>query len=124
MTVIATRSTVHAGASAPAVLILAVLSGTAGEIVRDLLCGRRLPQLLHEEIYTLTSLTGATAYLVSGRAGFTGTAPTALSAALVFALRMTAVRLDLHLPRLGHRQTVYRDGPRCPVPPNQGPHTP
>ncbi|MFJ7905099.1 trimeric intracellular cation channel family protein [Streptomyces sp. NPDC096198] len=120
VTVIGARAAIHADATAPAVLILAVLSGTAGEIVRDLLCGRHLPQLLHEEVYALTALVGAAALLLADRANWTGTAPTALSAALVFVLRLAAAHLDLHLPRLGRRQPAQPKGPHRPDPSQQG----
>ncbi|WP_327411954.1 TRIC cation channel family protein [Streptomyces sp. NBC_01233] len=83
-----------------AVLILAVLTGVTGEVVRDVLCGEFPPLLLREEVYATAALAGAAAYLGLPGAGAPGTATTDVSAALVFTLRLAAVFRDLHLPRL------------------------
>ncbi|MGW2552893.1 trimeric intracellular cation channel family protein [Streptomyces sp. NPDC001635] len=108
VTVIGAHASLKAGATAPAVLILAVLTGVAGEIVRDVLCGRRLPQLLCEEVYALTALAGAGCLLLADRFGWTGAGPVVLGATLVFVLRMASIRFDLHLPRMGHRLSAAR----------------
>ncbi|MFF4410172.1 trimeric intracellular cation channel family protein [Streptomyces sp. NPDC001404] len=104
VTVIGAHAAIEAGVAAPAVLILAVLTGTAGEIVRDLLCGRSLPQLLHEEVYALAALAGASCFLLCDRLGWSGTGPALLGTAVVFALRVTAIRFGLQLPRLGRHK--------------------
>ncbi|WP_404953076.1 TRIC cation channel family protein [Streptomyces sp. 147326] len=83
-----------------AVLILAVLSGVTGEVVRDVLCGEFPPLLLREEVYATAALAGAAAYLGLHWAGVPDTANTAVSAAPVVTLRLAAVFRDLHLPRL------------------------
>ncbi|MFD4869988.1 TRIC cation channel family protein [Streptomyces sp. NPDC058412] len=74
--------------------------GGGGEVVRDVLCGEFPPLLLREEVYATAALAGAAAYLGLHRAGVPDTVDTAVSAGLVFTLRMAAVFLDLHLPRL------------------------
>ncbi|WP_405486175.1 trimeric intracellular cation channel family protein [Streptomyces sp. NBC_00096] len=100
VTVIGARAAIDAHVTPVAVLILAVLTGVTGEVVRDVLCGEFPPLLLREEVYATAALAGALCYLGLHWAGAPDTANTAVSAALVFGLRMTAVFRDLHLPRL------------------------
>lgn len=100
VTVIGARAAIDAHVTPLAVLILAVLTGITGEVVRDVLCGEFPPLLLREEVYATAALAGAAAYLGLHRAGTPDTLNTVLSAGLVLALRMTAVFRGLHLPRL------------------------
>lgn len=100
VTVIGARAAIDAHVTPLAVLILAVLTGVTGEVVRDVLCGEFPPLLLREEVYATAALAGAVCYLVLDRAGTTDTVNTAVSAGLVFTLRMAAVFRHLHLPRL------------------------
>lgn len=100
VTVIGARAAIDAHVTPLAVLILAVLTGVTGEVVRDVLCGEFPPLLLREEVYATAALAGALSYLGLHGAGVPDTANIALSAVLVFALRMTAIFRDLHLPRL------------------------
>ncbi|MFE3560036.1 trimeric intracellular cation channel family protein [Streptomyces sp. NPDC059193] len=100
VTVIGARAAIDAHVTPVAVLILAVLTGVTGEVVRDVLCGEFPPLLLREEVYATAALAGAAAYLGLHWAGVADTPNIAVSAGLVFALRMAAVFRDLHLPRL------------------------
>ncbi|MEU9083880.1 trimeric intracellular cation channel family protein [Streptomyces sp. NPDC048357] len=100
VTVIGARAAIDAQVTPVAVLILAVLTGVTGEVIRDVLCGEFPPLLLREEVYATAALAGAAAYLGLHWAGVPATANTAVSAGLVFTLRMAAVFRDLHLPRL------------------------
>ncbi|MER6313694.1 trimeric intracellular cation channel family protein [Streptomyces sp. NPDC001581] len=100
VTVIGARAAIDAQVTPVAVLILAVLTGATGEVIRDVLCGEFPPLLLREEVYATAALAGAAAYLGLHWAGVPDTVNTAVSAGLVFTLRMAAVFRDLHLPRL------------------------
>ncbi|GHI85606.1 trimeric intracellular cation channel family protein [Streptomyces xanthophaeus] len=100
VTVIGARAAIDAHVTPVAVLILAVLTGVTGEVVRDVLCGEFPPLLLREEVYATAALAGAAAYLGLHWAGAPDTLNITVSASLVFALRMAAVFRDLHLPRL------------------------
>ncbi|MFF9477280.1 trimeric intracellular cation channel family protein [Streptomyces sp. NPDC014733] len=99
VTVIGARAAIDAGATPLAVLILAVLTGVAGEVIRDVLCGEFPPLLLREDVYAIAALAGAALLLTLHHLGISSTAATAASAGLVFALRMGAVYFGLHLPR-------------------------
>ncbi|MEU6294118.1 hypothetical protein [Streptomyces erythrochromogenes] len=58
------------------------------------------PLLLREEVYATAALAGAAVHLGLHAVGVGDTATTCVCAGPVFALRMTAVLRDLHLPRL------------------------
>ncbi|MFE7117781.1 TRIC cation channel family protein, partial [Streptomyces sp. NPDC057654] len=88
-----------AGATPVAVLILSVLTGVAGEVIRDVLCGEFPPLLLREDVYATAALAGALCYLLLDRAGAAATPAAVVSAGVVFALRMGAMYFGLHLPR-------------------------
>ncbi|MFJ7204173.1 trimeric intracellular cation channel family protein [Streptomyces sp. NPDC098789] len=100
VTVIGARAAIDAHVTPVAVLILAVLTGVTGEVVRDVLCGEFPPLLLREEVYATAALAGAGCYLLLHWTGASATVAIVVSAGLVFALRMAAVFGDLHLPRL------------------------
>ncbi|GHF08434.1 MULTISPECIES: trimeric intracellular cation channel family protein [Streptomyces] len=100
VTVIGARAAIDAGVTPFAVIILAVLTGVTGEVVRDVLCGEFPPLLLREEVYATAALAGAGAYLLLDRAGAGATAAAAVSMGLVFVVRMGALHFGLHLPRL------------------------
>ncbi|GGR08399.1 trimeric intracellular cation channel family protein [Streptomyces netropsis] len=99
VTVIGARAAIDAGVTPFAVLILAVLTGVTGEVVRDVLCGELPPLLLREEVYATAALAGAVCYQLLHWAGAGGTTATVISAGTVFALRLGAIRYGLHLPR-------------------------
>ncbi|MFG2616605.1 trimeric intracellular cation channel family protein [Streptomyces sp. NPDC048507] len=100
VTVIGARAAIDAHVTPVAVLILAVLTGVTGEVVRDVLCGEFPPLLLREEVYATAALAGAACYLALHRAGAPATVAAAVSAGLVFVLRLAAIFRGLHLPRL------------------------
>lgn len=100
VTVIGARAAIDAHVTPVAVLILAVLTGVTGEVVRDVLCGEFPPLLLREEVYATAALAGAISYLGLHWAGAPDTVNIIVSAGLVVALRMAAIFRDLHLPRL------------------------
>ncbi|MFG2893127.1 trimeric intracellular cation channel family protein [Streptomyces sp. NPDC048248] len=99
VTVIGARAAIEAGATPLAVIILAVLTGVAGEVIRDVLCGEFPPLLLREDVYAIAALAGGCCYLGLHHLGTGGTPAAAVSAGVVFALRMAAVYFGVHLPR-------------------------
>ncbi|MFE0189220.1 trimeric intracellular cation channel family protein [Streptomyces sp. NPDC059008] len=99
VTVIGARAAIQAGATPLAVIILAVLTGVAGEVIRDVLCGEFPPLLLREDVYAIAAMAGACCLLLLHHLGVGATPAAAVSAGVVFALRMGAVYLGLHLPR-------------------------
>lgn len=102
VTVIGARAAIEAHATPLAVIILAVLTGVTGEVIRDVLCGEFPPLLLREDVYAIAALAGGGCYLLLHHLGTGATPAAGISAGVVFALRMGAVYLGLHLPRPEH----------------------
>jgi uncharacterized membrane protein YeiH len=83
------------------VVFMAALTGTAGGMLRDVLCAE-VPLILRREIYATASIAGAIVY-VAGQAAGLDSAVVALAAmVLVFALRMAAIFLGWHMPDKPH----------------------
>ncbi|MFC7309662.1 trimeric intracellular cation channel family protein [Streptomyces monticola] len=100
VTVIGAQAAISAGVTPFAVILLAVLTGVTGEVVRDVLCGELPPLLLREDVYATAAFAGAVTYLILDRLGVGATTATVVAAGLVFVLRMAAIHRDLHLPGL------------------------
>ncbi|MBW1601563.1 trimeric intracellular cation channel family protein [Streptomyces sp. JJ66] len=99
VTVIGARAAIDSGVTPLAVLILAVLTGVTGEVVRDVLCGELPPLLLREEVYATAAFAGALCYLTLDWLDV-GPGPAAVvSAAVVLALRLAAMYWGVSLPR-------------------------
>jgi uncharacterized membrane protein YeiH len=80
------------------VVLMGAITGTAGGMLRDMLCAE-VPLILRRDIYATASLAGAAVY-VGGKALGIDTITTALAAMFtVFALRMAAVFLNWHQPQ-------------------------
>ncbi|UGY95239.1 trimeric intracellular cation channel family protein [Streptomyces gobiensis] len=109
VTVIGARAAIETGVTPLAVLILAVLTGVTGEVIRDILCGEFPPLLLREDVYATAAFAGALCYLILHWLEVAQTPATVVSAGLVFALRIGAMYFGLHLPR-PHPGEEYEQG--------------
>ncbi|MFD9886706.1 trimeric intracellular cation channel family protein [Streptomyces alboflavus] len=109
VTVMGAQAAIDAGVTPIAVVLLAVLTGVTGEVLRDVLCGQFPPLLLREEVYATATLAGALCYLGLHHAGASPTATTVTSAGLVLALRLAAITKSLHLPPLSRAQSTDTD---------------
>lgn len=78
-------------------VLLGMLSGIGGGIVRDVLVAE-VPAVLHRELYAVAALLGATCVVAGVALGFTAAASTVAGAALCFALRYLAIRRGWQLP--------------------------
>ena len=90
-----------AGLSAVGAVMLGMLTGVGGGIVRDVL-GAQIPHVLRRELYAVAALAGA-AVVVAGDALGLPAAPTAVvGAVLCFTLRWMAICRGWRLPVSGH----------------------
>ncbi len=96
-TFIGARAAYEAGVPAPIVVLMGLVTGVAGRIMRDILC-REVPLILRREIYATAAIAGATVFVVLASLGATGPIVALPTVATVFGLRPTALRLDLHVP--------------------------
>jgi uncharacterized membrane protein YeiH len=85
------------GLSAFGVLVSAMLTGTGGGAIRDLLVGRT-PGILVDDFYATCALAGGLAFWLLRTAGAPRPAGVAACVALAFALRALAIRYGWSLP--------------------------
>ncbi|MFN7087224.1 MAG: trimeric intracellular cation channel family protein [Burkholderiales bacterium] len=83
------------------VVLMAAITGTAGGVLRDMLCAE-VPLILRRDIYATASLAGATIYVAGKHWAFDVTAIALAAMVTVFALRMAAIFLEWHQPRFEH----------------------
>jgi uncharacterized membrane protein YeiH len=76
---------------------MGALTGSAGGIMRDVLCAE-VPLILRREIYATASVAGAVVFVVLQEIGASGPWIPLLPIATTFLLRLAAIRFDLHVP--------------------------
>jgi len=96
-TFIGARTAYEAGVPAPIVVLMGTVTGVAGGIMRDVLC-TEVPLILRREIYATAAIAGATVYVLLEETFPNGPLTTLLPVATVFAVRLAAIRFDLHVP--------------------------
>lgn len=96
-TVIGTGKAISLGVPESVAVIMGVMTGTAGGIIRDIL-SREIPMVLKAEIYATASLCGAIVFAVLSKhfPGMRFTTPIAI--AVILALRLAAIHWRLSLP--------------------------
>jgi uncharacterized membrane protein YeiH len=96
-TVLGAEHALHAGTPAVVALIMGVMSGVAGGIVRDLLCSE-VPLILRREIYATAALLGAAVFV--GLCWLGVGRPLAITAGMGagLTLRLAAIRWSFSLP--------------------------
>lgn len=85
----------HAGPVAA--ILLGMVTGIGGGIVRDVLV-MEVPNVLRVELYAVAALLGAAFAVVSQRLGMTSHLAAPIGATLCIALRLLALRYGWHLP--------------------------
>lgn len=80
-------------------VILGVITGVGGGVIRDLLTGNR-PMVLVGQVYAVAGLIGGALFAAMIEAGANVQVAVWLSIAAVFGVRMVAVYRDWHLPRV------------------------
>ncbi len=97
-TVIGCQKAVEAHlASGAIVAIMGVMTGVAGGIIRDVLCGE-IPLVLRKEIYATASLLGGLVFVGLWKMGIGGAESVAIAGAAVLAVRLSAIHWQLSLP--------------------------
>lgn len=96
-TVIGTQKALAYGAPGMTAVVMGVITGVAGGIIRDLLASR-VPMVLQKDIYATASVLGGVVYTGSLAIGITEGLAMLLAMTGVFTLRMAAVHWHLRLP--------------------------
>jgi uncharacterized membrane protein YeiH len=104
-TVLGCDTALHAGTSSVVAVILGVMGGISGGVIRDLLL-TRTPVVLTGEIYALAALAGAVTYVLLLRTSISPVAALWIPVLLTFGLRAIALRRAWAIPAA----RIDRDG--------------
>ena len=100
-TVIGAQKAMDANVSGLVVVIMGVMTGVAGGILRDLLCGE-IPLILRREVYATASLAGGLLFLLLSELQVNSNVAALSAIVTVLLVRLAAIRWRLSLP-------VFRD---------------
>jgi len=81
-----------------AAVIMGVMTGVAGGVMRDVLCNE-IPMIFQKEVYATACIAGSLVFIVLQRLEVTPWLATGLSMATVLLARLAAIRWRLGLPR-------------------------
>lgn len=95
--VLGTQVALQEGTPAIVAIIMGMLTGVAGGVIRDILSDE-IPLILHQEIYATAALAGAAAYVGLSAVYNATDINLALAAAVTFGLRLAAIKWDYSLP--------------------------
>ncbi|ELZ73114.1 trimeric intracellular cation channel family protein [Haloferax sp. Atlit-10N] len=90
---------VDAGVTSFGVVILATITAVGGGSIADILIGR-VPVVLRDDFYATPAVVGGLGFLAARAVGAPTGVPSGLCAALVFSVRLLALRYDWRLPRV------------------------
>ncbi|MBB3062261.1 trimeric intracellular cation channel family protein [Microbulbifer rhizosphaerae] len=103
-TVIGTQKVLALGHSPAIAIVMGVMTGTFGGLIRDILCGD-IPLLLRREIYATASLSGAAALVLLDATGAVpGKIAVGIAVLVTLSIRLAALRWNLSAPiaRIGN----------------------
>lgn len=110
-TTVGAEKAVAAGVGPVTVVVMAVITGVAGGIFRDILCNE-IPWILRRDIYATASLAGAVLYLTLTTNHLSGNVAGFCSISLVFVIRMAVLRWKIRLPEPLQAQTEVLEPPQ------------
>jgi uncharacterized membrane protein YeiH len=102
-TAVGTQKSLDYGSSDIAAIMLGMFSASMGGVIRDTLMNET-PLILRKEIYASACLSGALLFVILDRLNVNPEINTFCSAALVFLIRIIAVRFNLSLPSISPQQ--------------------
>ncbi len=97
-TVMGTDVALQLHTPASAAIIMGVMTGVAGGVMRDIICNE-IPLVLQREIYATASIAGAVTFIVLTGADISRTTASIVAMSTVFAVRVSAMRWHWALPR-------------------------
>lgn len=96
-TIIGAQAAESVGLPAVSIVIMGTLTGVAGGVLRDVLCGE-IPLILRRDIYATAAVAGASLYLLGQVAGFSPLVSAITGIVTVVVLRLIAIVKSLGLP--------------------------
>ena len=97
-TVIGTDVALQLNTPPSVAIIMGVMTGVAGGVMRDIICNE-IPLILQREIYATASIAGAATFTALTSTNISGTTASIVAMVLVFAVRVSALRWHWALPR-------------------------
>ncbi|MEH6671884.1 trimeric intracellular cation channel family protein [Halopseudomonas sp.] len=97
-TVIGTQVALAQSVPVSAAVIMGVMTGVAGGVIRDIICNE-IPLIFHREIYATACIVGSLVYIVLSRLETPADLDVAIAVSTVLAIRLAAIRWHLELPR-------------------------
>jgi len=96
-TVTGTTIALDASLSPAPAILLGMLTGVGGGVLRDVLAGE-VPLVFRSEVYAVASMLGAIIIVVASQTGFSGVPVEVVAALATFTLRMVSVRKGWRIP--------------------------
>lgn len=96
-TIVGARIAQDSGAPDLIVVVMGAITGSAGGLLRDVLCAE-IPLILRRDIYATASIAGGAIYVLLTNLGLAVPIAAPIAAATIFALRLAAIKYDLHAP--------------------------
>jgi uncharacterized membrane protein YeiH len=96
-TVIGAEKALLMGLSGMVAVVMGLITGVGGGIIRDLLC-RQIPMVLRTEIYATASIVGGICYTLSLAVGMDSMTSMFIAMISTLIIRLSAIRWHLSLP--------------------------
>ncbi len=96
-TVIGAEKALNLGLTGMIAVVMGLITGVGGGIIRDILC-RQVPMILRTEIYATASIFGGISYTVSLYFGLANMPALGLAMLSTLAIRLAAIKWHLSLP--------------------------
>jgi uncharacterized membrane protein YeiH len=106
-TVTGTTIALSAGLTPATAVLLGMLTGVGGGVLRDVLAAE-VPLIFRSEIYAVASMLGAIIIIVASQIGLSGIIPEFTAALATFSLRMVSVRRGWRIPIATPRDNVQK----------------
>ncbi|TWI50945.1 putative membrane protein YeiH [Pseudomonas duriflava] len=98
-TVIGTEAALQQQVPLSTAVIMGVMTGVAGGVMRDIVCND-IPLIFHKEVYATACIVGSLSFIGLSRLDLLPGLATCLSMLIVLLIRLAAIRWHLALPRL------------------------
>ena len=92
------RIAAEAGLPAMSVIVMGVMTGVAGGVVRDVLTAEIPFILKHRQLYATAAIAGVAVYLVTGRFGASETVASLTGMGVAFVLRLASIYGNVRVP--------------------------
>ncbi|QDF66288.1 trimeric intracellular cation channel family protein [Shewanella sp. SNU WT4] len=105
-TIIGVEKSLAFGISGMGSIIMGVITGVGGGMIRDILC-RKIPLILRSEIYATAAMLGAITYMGCYSLGLDNTATITLAMLVTLSIRLAAIHWHLSLPAFDGQTKRY-----------------